>query len=760
MGGKLVLRTALFILLAAFGGVVASTRPADAESAPQAIDVLLLVDQSGSMGGERFGMPSSVVPQPNDPDGLRFEAPLAVLDILGLDRLGVHRASTYRFGVINFGGPTDAKQRESDYAEVTLPLTPVTPSTTAEWEATRRTIRPLLSEAPWLLARRNLGSTSFVEPFRLACSQFLSGSSKVDTRVVVLITDGLPDRPDVALDVSAHLEAVHEIVDRCDPLRSSQIHVVALKNSASPRYFDTVSGLWERVIGSASRVEMIFNNQQLHQKVASIISGVIPWGVRVEKQAAIGPLLDRVTFRILKTSQSDEVRIRRPATQQGASDSYVRCEAPVECTRTELSLAITIPFPESGLWGIEVASGRDVEVWKTEVPLTVVADTPPSLVQYAKTRVPVRLIAQNGQVWRPSSDARATLDWAGSALVDASGTTRPVDIDSNPDGFLSAVVPESTGMVRLQLRATASGFGDDLQPRRLQVVDTSIALGEVVTGTLARLEVTLEGQDGAEPNALHSSPFWLGDANARAVRVTIRTTSPSGVPLPSAQLIDSPGPVRLTVVEPSGRETTSEALPDRDGWQAILPMGLIGTWKVTASYAGPVRTRVVIRSSTPAEIERVEPEWRAEAQLAEGVLGGVFALFIAWHLLTFVALLRPPRLSGTLDIERVSGGVRRGRTSVRLTSMLHATRISGRRASGVALVVAQSVAVSGPGKARPRIRVARAAFDFPFAPAPLSVNGTELGDGETRTIDIGVGKAPRPGARPEPIQVRITYRAR
>ena len=734
--------------------------PASAESAPQAIDILLLVDQSGSMGGERFGMPSSVVPQPNDPDGLRFEAPLAVLDILGLDRLGVHRSSAYRFGVINFGGPTDATQREADYSEVTLPMTPISPSSTAEWETVRRTIRPILSEAAWLSTRRNLGSTSFVEPFRLACSQFLTGSAKVDTRVVVLITDGIPERPDVAVDVSAHLEAVHEIVDRCDPLRSAQIHVIGLKNSARPRYFDTVSGLWERVVGSDSRVGTIFNNQQLHQKVASILSGVIPWGVRVEKQAAVGPFLDRVTFRVLKTSSSDEVRIRRPASQQGMVDGYVKCEAPVECTRTELSLAITVPFPESGLWGIEVASGRDVEVWKTEVPLTVVVETPPTLIQFAESRVPIRLIAQNGQLWRLSSDPRAALDWAESVLVDASGGAQPINIEPNADGFVTAIAPEATGMVRLQLRASASGFGNDLQPRRVPVVDTSIALGEVVSGTLAHLEVTLEGQDGARPNALHSSPLWLGGLDARPVRATIRPTTPTGVPLPVSQLTENPGSVQLRVVDPSGRETTADASPDRDGWQAILPMDTLGNWKVIAAYGGPVKSRVVIRPSAPVAVERVEHEWRTEGHFAQGALGGVCALFIAWHLLAFVALLRPPRLYGTLDIERVSGGLRRDRTSVSLTSMLHARRISGRRACGVALVVSQSVAAAGPGKSRPRITVARAAFDFPLAPAPLSVSGIDLADGETRTIDLGVGRPPRPGARPEPIQARITYRAR
>lgn len=96
--------TRWIVLLACLVALGFLPRPTVAQDSPfTGIDVLFLVDQSGSMGGREFGEESR---EGTDPNGLRFEAAQFAMDWLGeLANVEVSASGAIRMGVIYFGDP-------------------------------------------------------------------------------------------------------------------------------------------------------------------------------------------------------------------------------------------------------------------------------------------------------------------------------------------------------------------------------------------------------------------------------------------------------------------------------------------------------------------------------------------------------------------------------------------------------------------------------------------------------------------------------
>lgn len=636
--------TMLFLVVGCIGSGLGH---AHADTAPQ-VDVVLLVDQSGSMGGAPFGMPSSVVETPNDPAGLRFAAPLAAFNILGIDRLALHRTAEYRLAVVSFGGPTTPFQPRSEYAQATLDLSRIAPTTPREWEATQAAIGPALSADPWVRQRKNLGSTSFVEPFQLACEQFSKHVVvPAPKRLVILMTDGIPERSYETVDVSAHLGRVRDIVRDCDALRSAEIHVVGLTNFANLRYFDTVEELWWRITGDKSRVGLIANNQQLHQKVAGIIAGVVPWGSRVSRKTAIGSHLDRVVFRVFKTATSDVVRFYPPGSK--GPDDYLRCGAAIDCQgNADLTQVVTVPFPRAGVWRVEVVSGRDVEVWKTEVPVEVSLDTPASLVQYGRVRVGVRLLTQQGAEWTSSLDPDVRVDWSGSSFVDGAGAT-PLVVTTEGDRYAFELVPGTAGPARVRLRGTAPGFDEDGAPRTVVVFDQELPVPTVVPGKLVHLRPSVAAEDGADPTSLHE--WWSpgGSLGRRSVRVVVEAVGSDGALVRPPDVFNGVPSIIATVSGPDGDEQIELPI-GKDRWEAIVPLTVPGRYEMSFQTPPGPRPAVAVDDAPAVNLERAEESWRRwGVPTALTVIGVLFSLLV-WAVFVAYRVRRPPYISGSLQL--------------------------------------------------------------------------------------------------------------
>lgn len=153
-----------------------------------ALDVVFVIDQSGSMTGKT----------PNDPLGQRFNAPRYALDWLANNRLGMCPDTVHRIGVVSFG---------SD-AVIDLPLTRIEPMDQDHWNK----IRPGLESQ---IQEHDMNATHPILGF-LKAKEILDGApplaNEFRKRAIVFLTDGQPCVPGVGCSL-----------DRDDPVNKAYI---------------------------------------------------------------------------------------------------------------------------------------------------------------------------------------------------------------------------------------------------------------------------------------------------------------------------------------------------------------------------------------------------------------------------------------------------------------------------------------------------------------------------------------------------------
>lgn len=145
------------------------------------LDLVFVIDQSGSMGGLSYG--SADHPLPNDPNDLRFEGVQELVDRLGSYRLNYYPGSDKKFqtAVVYFGSTT----------EVIVPATIIDPDTADQWEPLRLRLTNDLSADAF---RRNLGSTNHIGALQQAKS-ILQQMERTwqggrHTQAIFMLTDG------------------------------------------------------------------------------------------------------------------------------------------------------------------------------------------------------------------------------------------------------------------------------------------------------------------------------------------------------------------------------------------------------------------------------------------------------------------------------------------------------------------------------------------------------------------------------------------
>lgn len=145
------------------------------------LDLVFVIDQSGSMGGLPYG--STDHPLPNDPNDLRFEGLQQMVDRLGSYRLNYYPKSNIQFqtAVIYFGSTT----------EIIVPATIIDPNSTDQWEPLRLRLTNDLSANAF---RRNLGNTNHIAALQQAKSilQQMEGAWQGGrhTQAIFMLTDG------------------------------------------------------------------------------------------------------------------------------------------------------------------------------------------------------------------------------------------------------------------------------------------------------------------------------------------------------------------------------------------------------------------------------------------------------------------------------------------------------------------------------------------------------------------------------------------
>ena len=227
------------------------------------IDIMFIVDQSGSMGGDVFGRTDR--PIPNDPEGFRFIGPQYALDWLSSYRQVVLKADNtrVRMSLLAFGS----------YPEVQLNWTPLVEDrhgnpieVESVWEDDRRQLQHDISVERF--GYTNYGLTDFVSAFDEAKQMFDRlpplDSGERHLRAIVVLTDGAPctelgsSRCGTQRFSEEHLAEVSSFVGVNFPAPDYQVFVVAFNDIDDPNDAESwlnLQSLWEDAVCPPGRVD-------------------------------------------------------------------------------------------------------------------------------------------------------------------------------------------------------------------------------------------------------------------------------------------------------------------------------------------------------------------------------------------------------------------------------------------------------------------------------------------------------------------------
>jgi len=309
---KIILLMVLWLVCGGMFGqdAIAQTEPPTPDDdVYDGIDILFIIDQSGSMGGAAFGLDPQFASAPTDPQNLRFLAPQFAIQELSLVRLSqvVEPLPDIHVAVMAFG----------DGTEQLMGWTALVPEdafgnlvSADVWNEELDNLYDILSAQRF--GFRNLGFTDFNNAFDSARDFFQAmpltlapQSGETRLRAVVILTDGasctyddiysqVPENPsyncnDVLYDGTAqrHMEQLAQQARNYFPAPGYEIFVVALDRGLV--YADVVKPWWDSVVcqglgvcdtdlQNKNVVDEIELSAQLNRVISQVVGYLVPTG--------------------------------------------------------------------------------------------------------------------------------------------------------------------------------------------------------------------------------------------------------------------------------------------------------------------------------------------------------------------------------------------------------------------------------------------------------------------------------------------------
>jgi hypothetical protein len=442
------------------GFISASGQSAAAQKVYTGIDVVFLVDQSGSMGGAAFGAVAGT--RPRDPLNLRFEAVQYAFSTLDAYQQSVPTGTTFRMAVISFG----------DTSEVTLPWTQISQRTDAEDTA----IQEQLSAAAF--QKRNLGNTDFLGAFEQAEQLFDALPSEPHLRVIILLSDGAPCAPARFVDRQcrslsdqiAHMEAVEKLTESAFPPPDYRLYVIAIDDEN--QFWPQFEASWRTIVRSEANARKVTTATEVGQQFLQILTELVRLvrdsagsapndviGEKVELSMSGTPTLIsvspynqamRITF--FKSALNITIQLMMP---NGLLLSPENPRVQVTGTGTLIE-TWTIANPEPGNWSLTSTGGVDLldvyldllrATWKIDL-----AETRVSI--YTPVDLRLSLLDSEGNPLAEYADPRYRLNVTVTA-VSPHGESAQLSLTANGLGVYNAqYTPTQPGIYRFQLQAT------------------------------------------------------------------------------------------------------------------------------------------------------------------------------------------------------------------------------------------------------------------------------------------------------------------
>jgi hypothetical protein len=372
----------IFLLITISFGWISTPRQSSAQPPYTGIDLLFIVDQSGSMGGADYGWEGA----PTDPLGLRFEAVLYALDTLAEYRMSFNPDLQIRIAVIAFG---DNTIEILDWTEIGQLDTP-TP-----WAKRRETLLEELSADKFRILNDpdHLGNTNFYAAFEKADEMFkrLDADTNSNLRVLVTLTDGDPCVVEGPMQFScvnlgqkqSFMEEVITFTDTTFPTSTYQQYALVL--DAEGDLWERWQNYWVEVVNDTDHASRVESSQQVGVQFLHLLCEVLgqvstegfgecPTVLGTTNTIVVPPYQRLMRLSIFKSNTLPGVlTITLPDGSQLTNSS-----SDVVASNVDRPIEIwTINQPMPGEWRIEVGENTDrVDVFYELLPVTVTI-TPP-----------------------------------------------------------------------------------------------------------------------------------------------------------------------------------------------------------------------------------------------------------------------------------------------------------------------------------------------------------------------------------------------
>lgn len=655
------------------------------------LDVVFLVDQSGSMGGAAYG--SRQHPDANDPRGLRFDIQLRFIDLLGSDRLQRHPEARYRLAVVSFGSTT----------ETTMPFTPVMPGNPAEWQRLQAELNGEVSADKW--RRRNLGDTNFLRAFREAHRLFteLPDDGRRARQAILVVTDGGPEVE--GQTATEHMRQLIDFVKANLPADRYDIFVVALDEVNE--YWPRLSGFWEQI--APGRSQRVQSPGEAGAYLAKIFNELIlceePLCRPVRAGSlAVPPYLQTIQFDVFRTGPQDRIAVYCEGCNNAFRPNEDETKGPVVRLQRfgEALETLTIENPPPGIWRLEVVGSeprvfmRQVEVRcvPTRLPLGTVYQFEEQTVEFQCQDGRGRLVMGYPEPYR--------LDLSESALKVA-GQSLPLNLGGSGGVFSASFRLDVLGSYTVQIIAKTKRYREGSDGRRFELVEYRLYQEEMKDRFDVKESVLLRGTLSVQPlDPQGVSPIYDLSSGGRLRPVVIEATleDKSGMPVDPGRVVQgTPSPLfqlrlrgqrtgdrskEVTLKQTPGssnRYRDEVALEEEDTYD--LELRLAAQLKPGYVYDPPPLKRVV-RKADPRAV--VINWWlRYLLQFGPWALAALVALGLGLGPLRRWWLARqPPLLGGRLQIVARSTGQDRvlqdlslgaGRNRRRFTRLFPQTRL-------------------------------------------------------------------------------------
>lgn len=578
--------TGLFFIMIVWMGLW-QAKPARADGPPyNGLDLVLIIDQSGSMGGKDFGSDSH--PEPNDRNQLRFEGTQAIMDILGTLYYSnrISETITLRVGMVDFGDHT-INPLDKSYETIA-------PRTADDWKLQYDDIKPLLTAQRLKelnAGSKNLGNTDPMLAFAEARRIFeqmqqddeAAGVPSHRLKAIIVLTDGAPFVPrapycSIPCENFDSAQYFGQFIERvADDFPEHRIFVVAL-NDSEDNYWPESKGYWETI--TKNHATKVDDNRTFGRKMQEILGELIYEAIGLPKpkgvpcgRVPVRPYLSLVQFTMHKPVVDGNVSVFAPGATKPLQDGdpgvmIIGLDSFIQIAR--------INDPPPGDWRLEcpfdLADRPDILEQEVEIQ-TSLESLKGLHAQGLPVRVEVRLYGSSGELLKEYADKRFALDI--KATIVGPTKTFEISLPRVSDGiYAGSFIPEESGDFTAQVLATTY----DPDGNQLIIVNT-------------------------KPSPFAVEPLqsgWRGGATFlqyQDVPLEYELRYRSGAPFALSGLIESGYQVNAQATVKSGSQS----------WTVPLTLGLAGTLtgKLRTDASGTYQHSLVVKIKDGAGNESV-----------------------------------------------------------------------------------------------------------------------------------------------------------